>query len=233
MTLFTLPALLTLLAPPAQAEWHLAAEMLTDVPVQVGGALRVEGPKGLRLGTSLGVMPQAYVDLINDTALAFEWYDEPTAKLIETIMQNSLVSRTHVGWAPFEGWGFYAELGYGFVGLSGAAVGSELLTEAAGLSVPSTSRGSDLEFDASAVLHMLDVEFGWQWAVWEEALWLRAAIGGAFTLSTSATVERKFEAPLGALWDEFEAGAEDYLVDTLSTYGHTGTLSIAAAYRFF
>lgn len=240
----TLLALLPLLggadqsaAPPSEGgtaaveAWHVDAEVLTDVPIMVGGRITLETPDRLRLSTALGVMPGAYVDLINDTALAFEWYGEPTAALIEAVVDNSLVSRTHAGWRPFAERGFYMEAGYTFVGLSSGTVDDSDLTGATGVSGP--SGGGNSEFDVGAQLHMLDVELGWRWALWEQ-LAVRAALGGAFTVSSSATVERTSESGGGAaLWSAFESASEEYLVDTFESYGHSVVASIAVGWRFF
>ncbi len=227
-------ALAALLLPAASLadDWHVNAELVTDVPIMVGGHLVVETPSRLRIGNSLGVMPGAYVDLINDTATSFEWYGDATAAIIEAVVEDALVWRSHLGWRPFAERGFYVETGYTFVGLSGGTVDESLLVEATGEKPPSRpSGGSKFEFEAEAAMHMIDVELGWQWNVWE-AVWLRTALGGAFTLSSSAKVERQFDAPAAAAWDAFEDESEAYLVDTFESYGHTAVFSVAAGWRF-
>lgn len=226
--------LLAVLAAPSAATaegWHLTAELLTDVPIQVGAKVVAEAPQRVRLSTSVGVMPSAYVDLINSTAESFEWYGESTAKLIEIMLQNTVVWRTHVGWRPFPERGFYFEAGYGLGVATGSTVGQADLAEASGAESPMTRGGESLDFESGAVLHMADVEVGWQWNLWED-LWLRAALGGAFTLGSSVTIERTFESSAPA-WDTFETASEDYLIETLDTYAHTVVGTLAVGYRFF
>lgn len=227
-----LTALLLLCASPALADdWHLTAELGTDVPVQIGAKAVVEAPNRLRLSTSVGIMPGAYVDLINSAAESFEWYGEPTAKLLEIMLQNTIVWRTHVGWRPWAEYGFYFEAGYGLAVATGSTVDQQSLSEASGATAPTTMSGQSTDFESSATLHMIDVETGWQWNIWE-SVWLRTALGGTFTVSSSATVERTFDSSAPA-WDIFESLTEDYLVDTLDTYAHSVVATVAVGYRFF
>lgn len=218
---------------PAAADeaWHLTAEVLTDVPVQVGARATVEGPHRLRAGTSLGVMPESYVSTINETALAYDLYPQATATLIEAVLQDSLIWRTHAGWRPFAKRGLYFELGYGLARVSGNSVGQEVVATAAGLDAPRDA-GRALRFEASASLHMLDVEIGWVWAL-PANLQLRTAIGGAFTLASSATINREFDTVFTPAWDAFEGAGERYLVDMFDTYAHTATLTVAIGYQIF
>ncbi|MFN3201380.1 MAG: hypothetical protein ACE366_23465 [Bradymonadia bacterium] len=212
--------------------WHLTTELVNDVPVQIGLRATLTTPNRIRFGTSIGYMPGAYVDLINNTAEALDWYGEPTALLIETIISDSLISRTHVGWQPWADKGFYFEAGYAFVGVSsGGTVTAQELATAAEIETPNIGN-SDRGFEASATLHMVDLEVGWMWSAWD-ALWLRAALGGAFTVSSSATVERNFSSGPAQAWDTFEQASEDYLVDIFGSYGHTVVLSMAVGYQVF
>ena len=83
--------------------WDITVEANTDFPLSVGGRLGVESPWRLRLSTSLGYLPPAYVEVVNDTAVELRAYGRNEADLIENSLKNSLVWRTHVGWRPFAG----------------------------------------------------------------------------------------------------------------------------------
>lgn len=219
--------------PEAVADdWHLTVEALTDVPVMVGGGVRVDAPGRLRLRSAVGYMPSTYVDIINSTAERFDWYGEATSTLIETLVQNSLILRLHVGWQPWAERGFYFEGGYTLGRASGQAVEQDTLTSASGVTAPEGDDGREL--DADTTIHMANVEAGWQWQVADD-LWIRTALGGAFTVAASSTINRNFSTsgPSARLWDTFEEAGEAYVVDVLESYAHTVVLSVAVGYRLF
>ena len=213
---------------------HLHVEALTDLPVQIGGRIQLEVPYGIRFATSLGAMPGSYVDLINEILVAANAYPEPTAQLIRTTLQQSLVWRTHVGWRPLSDHGFYFELGYALVTLGGGASGEELIAGITGQPVPGGSGASERLYDAASTLHMLDVEVGWEWVLWD-ALTLRAALGMIATVGASATVDPQFTVkPLfQPVLDGFTSFAESYLIDTYTSYVFSPVISVAVGYRIF
>lgn len=213
-------------------DWHLTIEALTDIPVMVGGRVGVEAPGRVRFGTSVGFMPSSYVDIINSTAETFDWYGEATATLIETIVQNSLILRLHAGWHPWAERGFYFEGGYTLGIASGNAVGQDTIAGASGADSPDADENREL--DADTTIHMADVEVGWQWKVVDD-VWVRTALGGAFTLAADSVISRNFNTsgPNARLWDAFEEAGELYVIDVLETYAHTVVLSVAVGYRLF
>lgn len=227
---------LLLCASPAVAQWHLGVEALTDVPMSAGGRVAVEGPERIRLSTALGVLPGAYVDVINEVAIAAGGYDDTTAEVIGSALSESLVWRTHVGWRPFADYGLAFDAGYTLAALGGGLTGGALLAAVIGQEPPEPPGGaSDRSYSVASALHLIDVEIGWEWFVWE-GLWLRAALGGSFTVASATTVEPDFDpqTPAGArAVSAFASFGEAYLDDIYTSYVHTVVISVGAGYRFF
>lgn len=220
-------ALIGLLAP----EWTVTAEAMTDFPLQIGAGARVEGPHGLRAHTSLGWLPGPYLDTINAVAVEIggdEGYTEDDAELVKSVLENSLIWRIGAGWRPFEGRGFYFEGGYTLVTLGGSTTSAVLLSSITGRSIPTGS--ADRTYEAAATDHLLGAELGWQWDL-DEHIVLRAALGGAFTISASASVKQKGGGG-NRLVAAFEDYSEDYLVETFESYVHMPLLTVAGGWRF-
>lgn len=212
---------------------NVTIQALTDAPIQVGVRVTAEGPYRLRVSTGVGVLPAAYVDVINATCTSAGWYDEVTASLISASLENALVWRTHLGWRPFARHGFQFEGGYALVALGGGVTGPELIEALTGQSVPEDSAG-ERSFALRATVHQADVSAGWEWVI-RGHLVLRADLGGAFTLAARTDVEPEFELQtrLGeAAVDAMEIEAETTLDETLVTWVHSPTVGLGVGWRF-
>jgi hypothetical protein len=223
--------------PPTPAHtWHLEAEALTDVAIQVGGQVNVELPHRVRVSTSLGVLPEPYVKAINGFVTAVGGYSEDTGALIEQVLKNSLVWKLQVGWRPWQERGFYFDLGYGLVTLGGGLTGQEVITLATGRDVPQGAQDARLSYHVASTLHLITGEVGWRWLVWEERLLLRTSLGFIATVaaSTEASPESTPRTPQGR-----EASAQlsqyvsDYLDDIYTSYVFSPTVSVGIGWRFF
>ena len=205
----------------------------TDVAIHAGVKSTVEGPYRLRYSLSAGILPGPYLDLINTICTGFGWYDDATADLIASALQNSVVIRNHLGWRPFKRHGFQFELGYGLVTLGGGVSGSDVISAATGEEIPD-DLDETFSFSVAATLHMADVTVGWEWVLWKHLV-IRADVGGAFTLGSNTIVEQDFDELnrfAQPYVDDFEVWAEDYLDDTFTSYVHTPTIGLAVGYRF-
>lgn len=219
-----------------QGPFHLDVQVQTDFPVAVGARIGAEFPHRLQLSTGIGTLPGPYVDVINGVVVAAGGYDDATAGVIRSALASSLVWRTHVGWRPLKKRGWYFEGGYGLVTLGGGVTGQEVLVLLTGAEVPSAGSGMTLlDYDVRSTLHMVDVETGWRWLVWEDRIVLRAALGFAGTVGAKTTMEPKDAsrltdtAALQALAREGEA----YLDDLYTRYVFTPVVSVGVGYRFF
>jgi hypothetical protein len=211
--------------------WDITVEANTDFPLSVGGRVGVESPWRLRLSTSLGYLPAAYVRAVNDVAVGLGAYERDRATLIEEALKSSLVWRTHVGWRPFPSAGFYVEGGYGLVALGGETNPEEVLVALTGVEPPAGESVLDREYRVRSVLHMVDVELGWRWGL--GAGWTaRTALGAAFTLDSNSRVEPQFEPSQPLLVTAFSRFAEGYLDRTFEQYVHFPVLSLSLGYAF-
>jgi hypothetical protein len=218
------------LLPSKSTQIQLGVEVLTDFPVHVGGRIYVELPYRIRLSTTLGVLPGPYVDTINAILVSAGAYDQTTADLISAALKESLVFRLHGGWRPFKRRGAYFELGYGLIGLGGGLTGQQIIAAATGATPPADSSNSG-GYDVRSILHMVDIELGWQWLVWR-GITFRVAIGCALTAWSSTTVTPKSPSRFGAAQDRFAYAAAQYLDDTYRSYVFTPTITFATGWRF-
>ncbi|HJL42873.1 MAG TPA: hypothetical protein RMG48_16325 [Myxococcales bacterium LLY-WYZ-16_1] len=198
----------------------------TDVPVLVGGRVEVEAWHRLRAWTSLGVLPDAYLELIDGVAQGLGGYNEETSDLVVGSLQSSLVWRVHLGWRPFRKLGFGIDAGYTLATLGGATRGSEILAAALGRPVPDAI-GNAWTLDST--LHLLGFEASWRFPLFDR-FELRTALGfvGTVAASTQAT-------PLGTssvFAERFSADLEAYLNGVYTSYVFTPYGSVGAGYRF-
>lgn len=214
----------------AASPWRLDVTAGTDFPLSVGARLTVEGPGRLLLSTGLGVLPGAYVDAVNGALIGFGAYDDRTADLVDSALRGALVWRTHVGWRPFAKAGFYVQAGYAAVALGGGISAVETISLATGRPIPPQAIG-DLRARTEADLHMIDAEMGWTWSPWRNLV-IRAALGGAFTVSSSSRITVSGPPQqVQAVTPLVEEG-EAYLDDTLRSYVHTPVASVLIGWRF-
>lgn len=104
----------------------------TNLPASVGGGLILHFPAGIYLGNSFGVMPSAYVKLINKVLVAGGEYDQATADLIEKALTNSFVYDLFLGWDPGKPGGFTFNVGYELMTLGGRASTLAVISQATG-----------------------------------------------------------------------------------------------------
>lgn len=220
-------ALLLASSAAARPSRHARLEVDTTAPISVGARLHLELPARLRLSTGVGVLPRAYVEALNEVAIAFGGYDEEVAAVIEESLASSMVWRSRLGWRPFAGAGLYLEGGYTLVALGGGASEARLIALAFGIDTPFDP---DARYRVDLTLHLLEAEIGWEWWI-ADAISLRAGVGAATTLVAGARVERQERLPvLGAFFAET---AERELVGIAERHVHTPTLGLALGWRFY
>ncbi len=224
--------LLPLLNSALAAAPTVDVQLGSDFPLDVGGRVTVEGPYRLRATAAVGWMPPAYLDTINAFCTGVGWYDDTTALLIDTALQNALIARFHLGWRPFPKLGFQFELGYGFAGLGGGLSGSDAISAVTGEDLPEES-DEPYTFLVKAAAHQFDVTLGWEWTIKRHFL-IRADLGGVFTLGAQTDIEPDFEPrPIveGKI-DAAEIAGEEYINDTLTSYVHSPTIGLMIGWRF-
>jgi len=227
----TCTLVILLAMPVAAGEWTVTGETLTDVPIQVGGRLNLQGPLGLQASTSLGVLPGPYVDLINVIVVAAGGYDRQTADLVKSSLRNSLIWRLHLGWKPWAEHGFYFEVGYTLAALGGGLEGEQLITLSTGVEPPITDPTSGREYEVSSMLHLIDLELGWRWLLWR-GLTIRLAAGFAGTLGAQTTVSPNYRPVAHQAVERFCQASATYLDDIYTSYVFTPVFSVAAGWSF-
>lgn len=223
--------------PSKVSAWHLEAEVFTDFPIQVAAQVGAEFPYGVRVSTSLGILPEPYMGTINSIVTAAGGYSEQTGDLILAILKNSLLWRLQVGWKPWQDYGFYFEAGYMLLTLGGSASNQELIAGVIGRDPPGNGaggRGGD--YEVASTLHMVTAEAGWRWLVWDDRLLLRTALTFAGTLASSTTATPRFSSRNPAAQqaiDSFARFTEDYLNETYTTYVFSPGINVSVGWRFF
>ncbi len=215
-----------------ERNWAVDLEILTDFPIHFGARIGAELPHRIRLGATLGYLPGGYVDVINAIVVSAGGYDEHMAELVRNSLENSLVFRFHLGWQPFEDYGFYFDVGYGLAALGGGADTESVLIAVTGY-VPPPGLGVG-DFSIHSTLHMMDVELGYLWV--SESGWsIRAALGGAFTVGASVDVVPDFELLDPAIQDSvnrLSSNTQTLLHDILVQHVHSLVITVAVGYRF-
>jgi len=211
---------------------HVAGEVGTDFPWDVGGRVTLELPGRLRLMAAVGWMPRAYLHVINEGIIGLGGYDRRTADLVEDTLASSLVLRFHGGWRPFPRAGLYLQGGYGIAALGGTASGADVLSMALDVQVPDwIMEGND--FDVTSGLGLAEVEIGWEGRIWRGLSW-RAALGGVWTVSARTEVEPTFDPWLiEPLVDDWCAQAEGELSATLERWVRSPVVTVGLGWRAF
>ena len=123
------------------------------------------------------------------------------------------------------------DVGYGLLALGGEASPEEVLVALIGIDPPGDVGELGRSYTVGSLLHQADVELGWQWSVGER--WtVRAALGGAFTFKSAATVEPDYEPAVPVLTEAFTTLAENELNDVYQQYVHLPVLSLSVGYVF-
>jgi hypothetical protein len=206
----------------------LSLEVVTNAPVDVGVRAMTETPFRLRIGTGFGVIPGAYLGLVNDTVSAMGAYDARTAGIIDGSFEGGTVWRSQVGFRPFPGAGFYVDGGYALVSLSGSVYGSDV--SAPDLVVDGTVV-RDAGYGIDTTLHMWLLEVGWNAEI-RDRLVLGAALGVMGVISANTRAEPNFEQGKSATARSLSAEGTRRIDETLERYGYVPTLTLRVGYDF-
>lgn len=195
----------------------------------MGARVTFELPGRLQLIGGIGFMPSGYTQLINDALVDFNVYDQATANLIQSSLQNTLLLHLRLGWRPFERRGFYFQAGYlrGFLG--GGASGASVL--AAGGHAGITSGAASDTFDIATTVQGITFEIGWAWLI-EDRWQLRLGFGGMHTFASSSTITKR-NGRETADDKTLESGAAAYIDSVMTTYVYSPMITFTAGFRIF
>ena len=95
--------------------------------------------------------------------------------------------------------------------------------------------GQSRSYSVSTTVHMMDAEIGYEWLLWHDHVYLRAALGFAGTVGAQAKVRPKFtpRPVTAAAYQEFESETESFLEYEFKHYVFTPVVSVGAGWRFF
>lgn len=215
--------------------WHLDLEAATNMPIDMGGRLTLEVPGGFQLGTSLGSMPFFFTDAINAVAVGAKLYDQSTALILKTSLQNSLSWRLHLSWRPHPKSGFYMGMSYGLLVLNGKLAGTSIADAVDTGSLSTLVRS--LSFNINSTLHMLSGEIGYQFHFFRDLMSLRLAVGFTGTIAASTKIQSAVSSSTSAQIRTAVQNASNTAAASFDTmyksYVLSPVVTIATGFRFF
>lgn len=211
-----------------RSDWTLALEAVTNAPVDIGARVTAETPFRLRVATGFGVVPDAYLGIVNGVVSGMGAYDDRTADIIDGAFDGGTVWRMQLGFRPFPRAGFYVDGGYALVRLSGSIDGSDV--SAPDVVVGGTSV-RDAGYDLDTTVHMWLIEAGWQAYVLDRVV-LGAALGVQGTIAADTDATPNFEQGRTAAGRSMSEQAVRDIDHVLETYGYVPTLTLRVGYDF-
>jgi len=115
--------------------------------------------------------------------------------------------------------------------LGGGVNGSELLALATGIALPKGNE-ADRAFTVASTLHMLVIEAGYEWHLFDHFT-IRGALGFAGVLGATTEVTPDYAPRFPVAVESFTADSEVYLNDIYISYVFTPTITVGLGYRFF
>lgn len=210
-------------------DWMLSLEGVTNAPVDVGVRVTAQAPFGARLSSGFGIIPGAYLSLINNAVAGTGAYDDRTAGIVDGSFDGGTSWRTQIGFRPFPRVGLYIDAGYALVNLSGNVYGSDVAPdESVDLVIDGTSV-RDAGYRVDTTLHLWLVELGWQGRIFDKVV-LGMALGVMGTLSASTSAEPNFSQgsslPVRTLSRHYTSEVDA----VLEKYGYIPTLTLRVGY---
>lgn len=223
--------LFTLRAAPARAEFAIGLEAVTDVPLDVAARVWLELPLRIRLSASLGWMPEFYAGGYNAIAQSFKGYNNETATLVQNGISNSMIGRAHIGWHPWGNHGLYIDAGYSFASFGkGLSLDTTIANAFKGQPPPTEPNGMQ-NYDTSAVIHMVDLELGWQWKV-VMGFTIRLAVGVSWAVATTTSLKPAFMPQDSTATNTYSSSVSDYLAGNYKNM-LLPTASLALGWKIF
>lgn len=210
-------------------DWLLSLEGVTNAPVDVGVRVTAQTPFGARLSSGFGVIPGAYLSLINNAVAGTGAYDDRTAGIVDGSFDGGTAWRTQIGFSPFERVGLYLDVGYALVNLSGSVYGDDVAPDGTKDLVVDGTAVRDAGYRVDTTMHLWLVELGWQGQIFDRMV-LGMALGVMGTLSASTSAEPNFEqgrtAPVKRLSRQYTSEVDA----VLEKYGYVPTLTLRLGY---
>jgi hypothetical protein len=204
----------------------------TQVPILIGGQVTLDVHRFLLQG-EIGVLPTAYVNVVNGVLVSSGAYDQATAALVKSALGNSLVVRLSAGVRPFADHGLEIVGGYTLASVHGGVSARQTIETVTGTTLPAEL--GDAEVPISSTIHSVHLQLGWRWVL-ADHLVIRASVGYLQSVASSSHVGMPEGVPVNAITTAALArvnGAVDELLDkTYKTYVKTPVVGLSLGYRF-
>lgn len=209
--------------PPVTAEVALGTRFPLDLEIE--GAVVV--PLGFTARLGLGWMPHGYRNLINDTAVGLDLYDDTDAAIVEAALEDAFLITPTIGWrAPLVGLELYA--GYVFTFLGGTVTREEA----------ETVSGEDLRGAGVAEVPLGGSAHGFQVGLAYQVdlaphVGLRLSLAYFQIVKASAGIDLEVQgAAANRVLDRVESALDARVDELLSSYVKAPLLGVSGVWRF-
>lgn len=157
----------------------------TSIPVSVGGSIGLDLPGRFRLQIEAGVMPSAYVDLVNELANVVGAYGPSQASLVRSTMADAAVVRIMAGWRPAKKAGLEFYAGYSGIFATRGRLDADQIQTITGRDIGNFGRSS---LGVQSSVHAVYLRAGWRILITDHLI-VRLGIGLSVVTGTDTTVE--------------------------------------------
>ena len=205
----------------------------TEVPLMLGAQATLELPYRFLVQGEIGVLPAAYLNLIDGVLTSVGAYDATTSDLVRSSLQSSLVVRASAGLRPFSDHGFEIMGGYTLASIDGGVSARRALETVSGVAVPPAL--ADTQIQLNTTIHSLHVSLGWRWVVADHFV-VRASL--AYLQSVGSSSSLAVPANVAALpgvaprVDQVSQTVDTTLNGYYTKYAKLPVMGLSLGYRF-
>jgi hypothetical protein len=205
----------------------------TEVPLMIGAQATLELPYRFLVQGEVGVLPAAYLNVIDGVLTSAGAYDATASDLVRTSLQGSLVVRASAGLRPFSDHGLEIMGGYTLASIDGSVSARRVLETFSGVAVPAAI--TDTQIQLNTTIHSLHVSLGWRWVVADHFV-VRAqlaylqSVGSSSSLAVPASVAAL--PGVAARVDQVSQTVDTTLNDNYMKYAKLPVIGLSLGYRF-
>ena len=219
--------------PKSKASTSFDLGVATEVPLMLGAQATLELPYRILVQGEVGVIPAAYVNVIDGLLTGAGAYDATMSGLVRSTLQSSVVVRASAGFRPFSDHGFEIMGGYTLASIDGAVSARQAIEAVSGVAMP--VQLPDAQIQLHTTIHSLHVSLGWRWVVADHFV-VRASL--AYLQSVGSSSSLAVPASINALPGVAAGVAQvSYILDTTlsdsyTKYAKLPVMGLSLGYRF-
>lgn len=219
--------------PKSQRSTSFDLGVATEAPLMIGAQATLELPYRLLVQGEVGVIPSAYVNVIDGLLTGAGAYDATVSSVVRSTLQSSLVVRASAGVRPFSDHGFEIMGGYTLASIDGAVSARQAFEAVSGASMP--AQLPDTQVQLNTTIHSLHVSLGWRWVV-ADHLVVRASL--AYLQSVGSSSSLAVPASVTALpgmatsVSQVSQAMDTTLSDSYAKYAKLPVMGLSLGYRF-